>query len=90
MVGSPNIDHLFGNSTADCRPTSIIYHGMTLRSDMSRDPLSLFGPLMLVCISDEYVKNDKGLVRDGVLFAVLGIASSVLTTYLLSVLGLLV
>jgi len=52
--------------------------------------MSLFGPLTQVCISDEYSPKDKGLVRDGIILAVLGIGSSVLTTYALSVLGVLV
>ena len=57
---------------------------------MSRDPLSLFGPLSDVCIRDEYDADEKSMVVDGVILGVLGVMSSVLTTYLLSLAGILV
>ena len=50
---------------------------------MPREPMSEFGALMNVCVSDEY-RRDRGVVRDGAVFIILGLASSVLTTYLLS------
>ena len=57
---------------------------------MSRDPMSLFGPLTQVCIRDEYAPDEKGVLREGVVLGVLGVMSSVLTTYLLSLAGILV
>ncbi|MBI3858956.1 MAG: hypothetical protein HY296_01755 [Thaumarchaeota archaeon] len=56
---------------------------------MPRDPMSEFGALMSACVSDEY-KKDRGLVRDGVVFALLGMLSSVVTTYALSMAGIFV
>ncbi|MGD0319888.1 MAG: hypothetical protein ABSB56_09370 [Nitrososphaerales archaeon] len=56
---------------------------------MARDPMSYFGKLMLGCISDEYVRPDKGVVLEGVLFLALGVCASVATTYLLSLAGIL-
>jgi len=53
------------------------------------DPLSMFGGLMRSCIRDDYEK-DRGVVVESVVVMILGIASSVLTTYLLSTLGVLV
>lgn len=58
-------------------------------SGMPRDPMSEFGALMSACVSDEY-KKDRGLVRDGVVFALLGMLSSVVTTYALSMAGIFV
>lgn len=52
--------------------------------------MSLFGPLAQVCIRDEFVADEKGVLREGVVLGVLGVISSVLTTYLLSSAGILV
>ena len=57
---------------------------------MSRDPGSIFGGLFSVCIRDDYVKQDKKIVAEGVLCLILGMVSSVLTTYFLASLGFLV
>lgn len=56
---------------------------------MSQEPLSMFGALYNVCIRDEYAKERK-LLTEGVAFLVLGAASSLLTTYVLAYLGVLV
>jgi len=57
---------------------------------LSRDPGSIFGGLFSVCIRDDYVKQDKKLVAEGVLCLILGAVSSVVTTYVLSLAGILV
>ena len=57
---------------------------------MSRDPGSIFGGLFSVCIRDDHFKEDRELVAEGVLCLILGAVSSVVTTYLLSLAGLLV
>ncbi len=57
---------------------------------MSQDPMSRFGALYNVCISDEYKRYSRGIPRDELVFAILGVASSVLTTYLLSLVGIFV
>jgi len=57
---------------------------------LSRDPGSIFGGLFSVCIRDDYVKQDKKIVAEGVLCLILGMVSSVLTTYVLSLAGILV
>lgn len=55
---------------------------------MPKDPGSLFGGLLSVCIRDDYAKEPKVLV-EGVLLLLLGACSSVATTYFLSLAGLL-
>lgn len=57
---------------------------------MTRDPGSLFGGLFSVCIRDDYVKEDRKIMAEGVLFLIFGALSSVATTYLLSLAGILV
>ena len=57
---------------------------------MSRDPGSIFSGLFSVCIRDEYVKQDRRMVAEGVLCLILGAVSSVVTTYILSLAGILV
>ena len=56
---------------------------------MTKDPMSSFGNLMLGCISDEYVRQERRVVLEGVLFLSLGICASLATTYLLSLAGIL-
>jgi hypothetical protein len=56
---------------------------------MAKDPMSSFGKLMLGCISDEYIRQDRRVVLDGVLFLLLGVCTSLATTYLLSLAGIL-
>jgi hypothetical protein len=57
---------------------------------LTRDPGSIFGGLFSVCIRDDYVKEDRKLMAEGVLFLIFGALCSVATTYLLSLTGLLV
>jgi len=56
---------------------------------MANDPLSIFGGLMRSCIRDDYAE-DKKVLREGFVVMVLGIASSMVTTYILATLGILV
>ena len=57
---------------------------------MTRDPGSVFGGLFSVCIRDDYVKEDRKIMAEGVLFLIFGLVSSVVTTYVLSLAGVLV
>ncbi len=57
---------------------------------MSQDPGSIFGGLLAGCIRDVYVKEERRVLAEGVLFLVLGAFSSVATSYLLSVAGIFV
>jgi len=57
---------------------------------MTPDPATLFGGLLRGCISDRYLPRDKAAVAEGVVFVVLGVCSSFLTTYILSAAGYLV
>jgi hypothetical protein len=57
---------------------------------MPQDPMALFGGLLRSCISDRYDTGDGGLLKEGMALMVLGLASSLLTTYSLATLGLLV
>ncbi len=56
---------------------------------MPEDPFAMFAHLLRSCINDEYDDN-KSLAKDGVVVFVLGIAGSVLTSYLLAQLGIFV
>jgi len=56
---------------------------------MAKDPMSSFGKLMLGCISDEYQEQESRVVLEGVFFLVLGLCTSLATTYLLSLVGIL-
>jgi hypothetical protein len=56
---------------------------------MAKDPMSSFGKLMLGCISDKYMQQESRVVLEGVLFLVLGVCTSLATTYLLSLAGIL-
>jgi sugar phosphate permease len=57
---------------------------------MPQDPMVIFGNLLRGCISDRYLKADRKSTAEGLLFMVMGMASSILTTYALSAVGLLV
>jgi len=57
---------------------------------LSGDPGSIFGGLFMACIRDDYVKGDRKMIAEGVVLLILGAASSVLTTYLLSLAGIFV
>ncbi|HXY56797.1 MAG TPA: hypothetical protein VEH01_04195 [Nitrososphaerales archaeon] len=54
---------------------------------MSQDPGSTFGGLLAGCIRDDYVKQERKILAEGIIFLILGAASSVATTYLLSLAG---
>jgi hypothetical protein len=56
---------------------------------MSKDPSAFFGGLLRSCIRDDHFE-DRNMVRESLIFTFLGIGSSVLTVYALSLLGLLV
>ena len=56
---------------------------------MSLDPGSVFGSLLQRCLSDRYSRN-RGDAMEGVAFVLLGLASSLVTTYVLSLAGILV
>ena len=55
--------------------------------ELSQDPGSIFGGLLAGCIRDDYVKQERRILAEGVLFLVLGAFSSVATTYILSLAG---
>jgi len=57
---------------------------------LSRDPGSIFGGLFSVCIRADHFKEERKLAAEGVLCLILGAVSSVVTTYLLSLSGILV
>jgi uncharacterized membrane protein len=57
---------------------------------LTRDPGSVFGGLFSVCIRDDYIKEDRKIMAEGVLFLIFGLVSSVVTTYVLSLAGVLV
>jgi hypothetical protein len=57
---------------------------------MSQDPSSVFGSLLRGCIRDRYVPIRKSEEMERLLFVLLGLLSSVATTYLLSAVGFLV
>jgi hypothetical protein len=56
---------------------------------MAPDPSSIFGGLYRACIRDEYVADEK-VGREGAILVILGIGSSVLTAYALSLVGIFV
>jgi len=57
---------------------------------LPQDPGSIFGGLLAGCIRDEYLKEERKMLAEGVLFVILGACTSVLTTYLLSLAGVFV
>jgi hypothetical protein len=56
---------------------------------MTPDPGAIFGGLLSRCISDRYLPREK-MAFEGVAFVVLGMVSSLVTTYVLSLVGILV
>ncbi|HXW37502.1 MAG TPA: hypothetical protein VEJ36_06350 [Nitrososphaerales archaeon] len=56
---------------------------------MPDDPVSVFGGLLQACIRDDYV-TERGVLAEGVLFMVAGIAASIATTYVLATHGIFV
>jgi len=51
---------------------------------LPQDPGSIFGGLLAGCIRDDYLKDDNRFVAESAFFLVLGAVSSIVTTYLLS------
>ncbi len=58
-------------------------------ADLPPEPGVVFGRLLLGCIRDRYAKDDSKLGPEGVLFLAMGMISSLATTYLLSMAGVL-
>ncbi len=56
---------------------------------MPPDPVAVFGRLLFGCIRDVYLKDDSKVGPEGVLFLAMGVISSLATTYLLSMAGVL-
>jgi len=56
---------------------------------MASDPGSVFGKLTGGCISDEYIHKKMTGAAESFLFLLIGVCSSVATTYLLSAAGIL-
>lgn len=56
---------------------------------MTPDPGAIFGGLLRGCISDRYLPREK-MALEGIAFVALGMASSLITTYVLSSVGVLV
>jgi hypothetical protein len=72
-------------------PQSLIsLKGRSWNLRLPQDPGSTFGGLLLGCIRDEWLKDDKKVLAEGVIFLLLGAVSSVATGYLLSLAGILV
>lgn len=59
-------------------------------AEMPQDPGSTFGSLLAGCISDVYQKQDRKTMAEGVIVMILGAVCSVVTTYALSLAGLVV
>ena len=57
---------------------------------MTPDPGKMFGNLLRSCISDRYEKSRGGIAAEDIVFLALGLGSSMATTYLLSLAGILV
>jgi hypothetical protein len=57
---------------------------------MTQDPIIIFGNLLRGCISDRYLSTDRKATRESLLFIILGMCSSVATTYALAAVGFLV
>lgn len=57
---------------------------------MPPDPASMFGHLLSSCIRDEYTEQDRRTILESAAFLALGAASSLVTTYVLSLAGILV
>ncbi|MDG6953924.1 MAG: hypothetical protein JRN33_02930 [Nitrososphaerota archaeon] len=55
---------------------------------MPQEPGSIFGGLLSVCVRDDFLR-EKRVLAEGIVFLALGAVSSVVTTYLLSLAGLL-
>ena len=57
---------------------------------MVPDPLTMFGGLLRSCIREDSDADDKKILKEGVAFLLLGSATSLVTTYVVASLGLLV
>ncbi len=56
---------------------------------MPKDPMTLFGGLMQSCIREDETE-DRKVVVESLVFLVAGVASSIVTTYVLASLNILV
>ena len=57
---------------------------------MGEDPLATFGALLRGCVGEDDSEDGRRLAKAEVAFFILGVASSVVTSYLLLQLGLIV
>jgi len=71
-------------------PSITINYAATVIRHVVKDPGTIFGALLRGCISDRYADEDPKILAEGVLFLLLGAFSSVATTYVLSLAGILV
>jgi hypothetical protein len=58
------------------------------KPELPQDPGTIFGGLLSVCVSDEYLKEKK-MLAEGILCSILGLACSYATVYVLSAAGFL-
>jgi hypothetical protein len=56
---------------------------------MTPDPGAIFGGLLRGCISDRYLPREK-MALEGMALMILGMVSSLVTTYVLASVGILV
>lgn len=61
-----------------------------MREYMTPDPGAIFGGLMRGCINDRYLPREKAAAIEGAALLFLGLCSSLVTTYVLSAVGVLV
>jgi len=69
--------------------TTVNRRGADFEGLLPQDPGSIFGGLLAGCIRDDYLKDDNRFVAESAFFLVLGAVSSIVTTYLLSVVGIM-
>lgn len=60
------------------------------RNPMPKDPLSVFGGLFRGCIRDRFIEPERRETLESILVLSLGAACSVVTTYLLSTIGIVI
>ena len=72
----------------DAASTTVNTPGGPFGPRLPQEPGALFGGLLGVCISDNHEKEAR-LLTESVMFVALGLASSLVTAYLLSAAGFL-